>query len=147
MNKKRVNFYIDGFNLYHSAFKEHYACVRGTTKLVGWKNLRWQNLKKLMSMFINIKTEILCEVYYFTAKANWLPTKAQKHSLYIQALKTVGVNVIEGKFKEKFKKCPLCQKQFTSHEEKESDVNIAIYLLTDLMQNKCDTAYLVSGDS
>jgi len=41
MDKKKVNFYIDGFNLYHSAFKKHKAFVKGSTKLVGWEYLRW----------------------------------------------------------------------------------------------------------
>lgn len=147
MDKKKVNFYIDGFNLYHSAFKKHYSFVKGSHKLVGWEYLRWQNLKKLMSLFINDKTEILGDIYYFTALAKWIPEKAAKHSRYITALKNEGINVVEGRFKEKNKRCPLCKKDFISHEEKESDVNIAIYFLSDLMQNKCDTACIVTGDS
>ena len=145
---KTVNFYIDGFNLYHSAFKKHPVWVNGETKRVGWPDLRWQNLRALMDQFVVPEKEIIGQIYYFSAVADWLPSKADKHHKYIEALKTQAIIPVLGKFKAKEKRCQAtCKEMFTSHEEKESDVNVAIYMLSDLLLNKCETAYLVSGDS
>lgn len=145
----KVNFYIDGFNLYHAAFKKHQVTLPDNTTIkAGWPELRWQNLRELMLQFINPQKEEIGDIYYFSATADWLPSKAEKHKSYINALSSEGVRVILGKFKAKEKRCQAdCKKMFISHEEKESDVNVAIHLLSDILQNKCDTAYLVSGDS
>lgn len=145
----KVNFYIDGFNLYHAAFKKHPVVLPdGNKVVVGWPELRWQDLKSLMTQFINPKKEEIGEVYYFSAIADWLESKAEKHQKYIEVLSDSGIKVVLGKFKAKEKRClASCKEIFTSHEEKESDVNVAIHLLSDILQNKCDIAYLVSGDS
>lgn len=110
--------------------------------------MRWQNLKVLLQQFLTPGKEELGTIYYFSAIAEWLPSKALKHAEYISALKHEGIKVILGKFKAKEKKCQaVCKKYFTSHEEKESDVNVAIFMLSDMLLNNCDMAYLVSGDS
>lgn len=144
---KKVNFYIDGFNLYHNAFKKHKVNTSKGIIVAGWPDLRWQDLYKLMEQFINPKTEIINTIYYFSAIPDWIPSKAEKHQNYIKAVETRKINIILGKFKEKHKTCPLCKGLYISHEEKESDVNIAINLLSDVLLKKCDIAYLVSGDS
>ena len=145
---KKVNFYIDGFNLYHSAFKYHKVVVDNQTITAGWPELRWQNLYSLMEQFVNPKTEEIGSVFYFTANPSWIKSKSEKHQNYISALLIAGVSVIQGKFKEKEKRCQAqCRQTYISHEEKESDVNIAINLLSDILLSKCDIAYLVSGDS
>jgi len=145
---KKVNCYIDGFNLYHSAFKRHIVHIDGNPERVGWPELRWQNLRVLMEQFIVPEKETIGQIYYFSAVAEWLPSKAEKHHRYIEALKTQNILPILGKFKEKEKKCQAtCKEIFISHEEKESDVNVAIYMLSDLLLDKCETAYLISGDS
>jgi len=41
----------------------------------------------------------------------------------------MGVNTILGNFKRKDRKRPKCFSKWTGHEEKETDVNIALYLL------------------
>lgn len=72
------------------------------------------------------------------------------------------MNVILGKYKEKSiyfktKNHPVVDPlgaeispiefEFRTHEEKETDVNIAIHILKDAFQNEYDTAYIVSADS
>jgi len=135
MAKKRINIYIDGFNLYHSMLQRTH------------RNCRWLNLLELSKRLINPKTEKIQTVYYFSALTSWLPERAKKHLSYIHALRTVGVKDILGKFTIRERKCPLCTKCFQSHEEKKTDINIAITLLTDGMADKFDTALILSGDS
>lgn len=135
MAKIRVSVYIDGFNLYHSTLQHtHPDC-------------RWLNLLELSKRLINPKTEEIQTVYYFTALTTWIPKKAKNHLLYIHALRTVGVKDILGKFSIRDRKCPLCLNRYQAHEEKKTDINIAITLLGDAVADKFDTALILSGDS
>jgi len=135
MTKKRINVYIDGFNLYHSTLQFSHP------------NYRWLNLLELSKRLINPKTEEIQTVYYFSALVTWKPEKAKKHLLYIHALRTVGVIDILGKFNPRDRRCPLCQRLYQAHEEKKTDINIAITLLGDAVLDKFDTALILSGDS
>jgi len=135
MAKKRINVYVDGFNLYHSALQHTYP------------ECRWLNLMELSKRMINPKTEEIQTVYYFTAITSWVPERAKKHLSYIHALRTVGIVDILGKFSIRDRKCPLCSQRFQFHEEKKTDINIAITLLADAVEDKFDTALLLSGDS
>ena len=86
-------------------------------------------------------------MYYFSALTSWIPERAKKHLLYIHALRTVGVKDILGKFSLRERKCPLCAGRYQAHEEKKTDINIAINLLADAVADKFDTALILSGDS
>ena len=96
---------------------------------------------------INPKTEEIQTVYYFSALTTWLPDRAKKHLLYIHALRTIGVKDILGKFSIRERKCPLCLGYYQAHEEKKTDINIAITLLGDAVADKFGTALILSGDS
>ena len=63
------------------------------------------------------------------------------------ALRTVGVKDILGKFSIRERKCPLCLSRYKAHEEKKTDINIAITLLGDAVADKFETALILSGDS
>jgi hypothetical protein len=65
-------------------------------------------------------------VYYFSAYAVWQPRKVGRHIAYVKALRAVGVTVVLGQFKQKDRRCPACNHTWVGHEEKETDVNIAI---------------------
>jgi len=135
MAKIRINVYIDGFNLYHSALQHTHS------------DCRWLNLLELSKRLINPETEEIKNVYYFSALTSWIPERAKKHLLYIHALRTVGVKDILGKFSLRERKCPLCAGRYQAHEEKKTDINIAITLLADAVADKFDTALILSGDS
>jgi uncharacterized LabA/DUF88 family protein len=45
------------------------------------------------------------------------------------------------------KKCHICKEWFSTHEEKQTDVNIALYLLADAMNDQFDRAIMVSADT
>lgn len=130
---KRVSFFIDGFNLYHSIKQFHPDC-------------RWLNLRTLCERFLRDDEKIEC-IYYFTAIAFWNPTKAEKHKLYIKALRINDVDTVYGKFKSVTRHCNTCQKSYPTHEEKRTDVNIAMGLFECAMKDMYDKAIIISGDS
>ncbi len=58
-----------------------------------------------------------------------------------------GVKPVMGKFKTKDRKCRKCRYKWTGHEEKETDVNIALAMLNLAYKNEYDHAFLISNDS
>ena len=87
------------------------------------------------------------KIYYFSAYAGWKPERKKLHKKYVKILKNSGVEIILGKFKEKDRYCKLCEETSKTHEEKQTDVNIALHLLRDAYKNTYDKAILVSQDS
>lgn len=133
---QRVVFFIDGFNVYHSLANKKYD------------KYKWLDYHKLTRCFISPKIERVESIHYFSAFAYWNPSKFNRHRTCIQALRFFGVNVVLGKFKRVTRKCRAsCKKEYFTFEEKETDVNIAIYLLKKAYIDEFDTAYIVSGDS
>jgi len=132
----RITFFIDGFNLFHSIDSNP-----------EYHKYKWLNLKKLAEKFIT-KNDIIKDIYYFTALATWSLDKSNRHKLYIKALELMsGIKVIYGKFKKKDITCRLCHKKYQTYEEKQTDVNIAIYLLEFAFKDEYDTAVIITGDS
>jgi uncharacterized LabA/DUF88 family protein len=136
MQRKRVIAFIDGFNLYHALDN------------LKRPELKWLNLMTLCQMFLKSYSEELIRVYYFSAYADHMPEPAQKRQkAYVRALELKGVKTILGHFKKKTRKCPDCHHRWTGHEEKETDVNIALFLLDLAYQNAFDRALVISNDS
>jgi uncharacterized LabA/DUF88 family protein len=79
--------------------------------------------------------------------AFWNPDKVRRHRIFIRAQEYEGVKVIYGEFKRKDKFCNLCRRTFTTFEEKQTDVNIALTLFRLAMEDKYDKAIVVSGDT
>jgi uncharacterized LabA/DUF88 family protein len=131
----RIIFLIDGFNLYH-------ALQRNSS----YRKYKWLNYYKLAQCYITTKDKIV-DVYYFTALAHWNPDKVIRHRVFIKASENAGVKIVYGEFKRKTRKCQICKKEYLSFEEKQTDVNIALYLFKLAVQDKYDKAFLISGDS
>ena len=131
----KVIAFIDGFNLYHS------LAANPETK-----KYRWLDLKKLCHLFVQ-KSETLTDIYYFTALAKWDQGKVTRHKEYIKALETTGIHVVYGNFKYVTRKCRKCHKKYKTFEEKETDVNIGLYLLKLAYQNEFEKFFLLTGDS
>lgn len=132
---KRVQCYIDGFNLYHA--------VADT----GMNHLKWLNLRGLAEAFIQPSKEALHEVFYFTAYAKWLPHAMVRHRAYIKALEAYNVTPILGHFKEKKMRCNKCGARWVSREEKGTDTNFVIQLVQEAHQNRFDKAIIMTADS
>lgn len=134
-NKSRVSCFIDGFNLYHAidALNKDY--------------LKWVDYFGLASAFIMPSKEELAAVYYFSALPEWDPPKRERHEAFNDAIQAKGVQSIIGKFKKKRQRCPHCHETWNGHEEKETDVQIALYMMKSVLQKECDKILLVSADS
>ncbi|MTH58994.1 NYN domain-containing protein [Paracoccus litorisediminis] len=131
----RVQCFVDGFNLYHAVEK------------IGAPHLKWFDLRKLITAFTDPKTHTLNEVFYFSAYATWRAVSYARHQQYVAALQVTGVTPIMGRFKEKDMYCRTCKSPYKAHEEKETDVNIALWLLNEAYQDNFDEAFIVSRDS
>jgi uncharacterized LabA/DUF88 family protein len=133
---KRVIAFIDGYNLYHA--------IDDAAR----HDLKWLNLWDLCDALIrNDRRAHLSEVFYFSAFATWKPEQYARHRQYVAALKSAGVKIILGNFKKKPRKCNRCLNEWTAHEEKESDVNIAIHLLDKAHRDEYDEAMLLTADT
>jgi uncharacterized LabA/DUF88 family protein len=132
----RVVAYIDGFNLYHG-LKAGYG-----------QRYQWLDLRALVRSLLRPSQQLL-EVQYFTARILGNPELEQRQAVYLSALASLGphVRLIEGRFQGKLQECFSCGAAWTTYEEKETDVNIAIAMVEDAARDVYDVAILISGDS
>lgn len=134
MPDKRVSVYVDGFNLYHAL------------DALGQDHLKWLNLWVLSETLVRTG-EFVTAVKYFTAYAKWKPASYRRQQRYVAALQAHGVEVIEGRFKKKMLRCRGCNVRYTTHEEKETDVNIGVHLMADALKDRFDRALVISADT
>lgn len=129
-------FLIDGFNFYYSI-----------------KNLkpriRWFDYKKFCLQYLNNfnKNISIYDIFYFTAVASWLPDVEKRHNIFIEAQKNNDIKVILGQFKVKKRCCSHCDNCFDDHEEKMTDVNIALYAYRLASIQEVEQIVIISGDS
>jgi uncharacterized LabA/DUF88 family protein len=135
MERERIICFVDGLNLLH-ALKE-----------INRPYLEWLNLSNLFHLLARPKSQRIQQIFYFSAYPSWKPDSYCRQKHYIQALSSQGVIPIIGKFKEKNKKCLKCNATWVDHEEKESDVNLALELLDLAYQDRYDRAFLLTRDS
>ena len=133
----RVAAYVDGYNLYHAIDR------------TGQQPLKWLDLWALCDRFVPSRTGRLHAVHYFSAYATWLPPQARRHKTYVDALEAKGVTAHMARFKEKDRRCPKeeCGHRWKGHEEKETDVHLALALLDHAYRDLYDRALIVSRDS
>ncbi|HGD7532470.1 TPA: NYN domain-containing protein [Escherichia coli] len=135
---KRVQCFIDGYNLYH-AIEE-----------TGNKALHWVDLKSLCKRYLP-KNASIDNVFWFSAKPSHLSRAInENYQNYASALTECGVDIIGGRFKKKNVTCEAdhgCGGVFHKHEEKESDVNLAISLVSGACNDEYDIAIIITADS
>ena len=154
IKKYKLNFYIDGFNAYHKISEYQYKTG---------KCYKWLNYKELFQSLIQEDEEIN-KIYFFTAIAKDFGRESvNRHNKYITALHNAGIEIVKGRFIPKkisrtishdnYTGKVICTNQNTifSREEKETDVNIALFMLKDFFENKiggdrCDKQFLLSSD-
>lgn len=134
--KRRAAFYVDGFNLYHAL------------KDLGKPHLLWLDLWALAEALINPREEQVVKVVWCSAEYRRTPEHIMRHRAYKEALKAKGVTPILGHFIEDTLRCQAtCNEEYKKTTEKAGDVNTAIYLIADGLQDIYDNAYLISADS
>jgi hypothetical protein len=131
---RRVIAYVDGFNLYHAIAD------------LNRPHLKWLNLQALAESICGTG-ETLVGVHYFTAYATWRTGAVPRHQQYVAALQHVGVRCTIGHFKQKPCSCKTCRATWIRHEEKETDVAIAVQLVADAFQGNFHRAIIISADS
>lgn len=136
--RRRVFFYVDGFNLYHR-------------RLEGNPDLKWLCLRTLAAKFF--PRDDISKVKFFTAKVDPASTNSPKQRRqlnYWAALKARGVQVIEGLLEKRERRCRVaqCDKQgwFSTMSEKMSDVNLALHVYRDFIEEQPDVICVLSGD-
>lgn len=134
-SKTRAALYVDGFNLYHpiNDWNEPY--------------LKWINLWKLAETIIPSLNERVVLVKYFTAKRNNSEDGAARHTTYINAMKALGVTTVLGHYIVEPKECWNCGHQSQKKTEKQTDINLALNVTFDAVDDLYDHAYLLSADS
>lgn len=135
---ERVIVYIDGFNLYFGMKEKR------------WRRYYWLNVHLLAKNLLKPYQKLI-ETKYFTSRVSSMPNdpgKAKRQGEYLEALSTVPMcKIFYGHYLGKEIHCNKCGNFWTTHEEKMTDVNISVELMTDVYQDKFDTAFLISGDS
>lgn len=128
----KTSFLIDGFNFYHS--------IKPISD-----RLLWFDYDAYCRHFMRT-SDTLDSITYFSALATWRENAAKRHQVFLQACEIKGIITILGKFKEKKSRCPECHQTLTKHEEKATDVNIALYAYRYAAQG-AEQIIFVTGDT
>lgn len=131
---RQVIVYIDGFNLYHA--------IDALRK--PW--LKWLDVVALSNSLLR-NGESLKAVKYFSAFATWMPVQFERHRAYVDAIVSRGAIAHMGQFKEKPRRCRSCGARWIGHEEKETDVQIAVHMIADAMRDEVDRLIVISADT
>lgn len=132
---QRICVYVDGFNLYF-----------GMRSKFG-NPVKWLNIYKLAESMLRENQKIQ-SVKFFTAHIKGInKQKIARQNSYLSALGTTPIKIITGQYQVQKTRCKQCRKTSYTSEEKMTDVNIAVHMLTDAIEDNYDTAILVSGDS
>jgi 6-hydroxy-3-succinoylpyridine 3-monooxygenase len=136
IQRKRTIIYIDGFNFYYGAVKN--------------SPYKWLNFQRFFTLLR--PHDDICQIHYFTALVTG-PNVVNQH-LFLRALATCPlINVVLGNYKAKRVKCTITactyggERRINTVEEKRTDVNIAVQMMEDAYEDRCDRFILVSGDS
>ena len=125
--QKRGALYVDGFNLYYPISD------------MALPYLKWLSLRRLGEHLCAPLKAKLVKTVFCTAMPENAPNKRQRHTTYNNALVATGVVVLKGHYifdKDQHKFC-----------EKQTDINLALSVITDAEDNVFDIAYLLSADS
>jgi hypothetical protein len=97
------------------------------------------------------KDAALQDIFYFSAYPNHLslskPDTIARHIDFVSCIEDLGVNVILGRFKAKKVYCNNCKTIINKHEEKETDVAIAVKVIELFHNDSCDIQVIISGDT
>lgn len=147
----RTIVYIDGFNLYYGALKDH------------WPELKWLDLRALCTGLLPGRQ--IVRIRYFTALVKpppHDPKTRDRQETYLRALRTIPeIQIHYGWFVQREGvrfQLPLVYPKDRPNgpplsvrvqlpEEKGSDVNLASYLLLDCFRKACDEAVVISNDA
>ena len=131
---RAVSFYVDGFNTWG-----HLKTVIKNDPT--WKPLKFCNLPKLATFFIDNNKEFIHNRHFFTAYPDFADAgQRYRHRNYIKILhEYCKMSIQNGKFKRNIDGTP--------REEKQTDVKLALQVITDVMVKKCEKIIILSNDT
>ncbi|MCK9265269.1 NYN domain-containing protein [bacterium] len=141
---RKIIYIIDGFNLYHS--------VRDLKTYTG-SSAKWLDISSLCKSYIYLfgKDVLLEKIFYFSAIPYYLkdksPDKIKRQKDYQLCLESTGIQIELARFKSKNVYCDRCNSTILKHEEKETDVAMAVKIFELFFNNACDDIIIVSGDT
>lgn len=132
---KRVMVIVDGLNLMHSLVQQY-------------PHVEYVNLVELANRLINVRTEVLVGIQYFSALASHISDWGQeKQSPFVSSLRGNGVTIGLGNFNQVRQVCENCGHRVNKHVEKQTDVGIATALIVGAYEDLYDKVLLFSADS
>jgi uncharacterized LabA/DUF88 family protein len=149
MNKKKVVAYIDGFNVYHSI----------ANNLP--QKYKWLDYRAFVEEFLEPWDE-LKNIFLFTASPKWDVERMQRHRDFMEVMRSLGIIIISGNYATVVRKFNSAKNvvispewarvdpskfSYSTFEEKQTDVNIALSIFEGAVMNSYDTALIFSGDS
>lgn len=135
--ERRVAVYIDGFNLYFG--------IRAS----GLGKYLWLDLCAFSNSLLKDRQRLVA-VKYFTARIARPESKRLRQNTYLDALATLDgglFSIAYGNYQQNQTTCSQCGQSYDVPSEKQTDVNIAVGMLTDAFRDSFDIALLVSADS
>ena len=132
---ERVYAFIDGFNLYHAI--DELNCP----------HLKWLDLWALAERFVSKRTQRLERVFLFSSHTTWKPGSYRRQRIFFKAVAAKGVEIQLGRFQKGTSECRACGRKWETHEEKQTDVNLASFLIAYAGAKGYDRAILISQDS
>lgn len=145
--KFRVITYIDGYNLYFGMHAE--AVKRGSREEpdAAYYRLMWLDIQGLAESLL-LPSQVQAWIKYFTSPISNNRGKQDRQNKYLDALRTRPlIEIIFGRFQPDRKECNRCGHPAYHPQEKKTDVNIAVNLICDALEDRYDTAILITGDS
>jgi hypothetical protein len=108
----------------------------------------WLDLERLVERIR--PRDQLAAVRFFTAMVRDDPPALARQRTYLDAPSAHSgglVQVVLGRYQSKNVSCRQCGSTWTSYEEKETDVNIAVSIVADAAARASDLALIISADS
>lgn len=121
----RAALYIDGFNHYHPIND------------AGLNYLKWMNLWRLGEVLCIRKSDTLVKVEFCTALPTYDHDKLSRHKTFIRAQEAYGVTIRHGHYVP----------DDGGYSEKQTDINLALSVITDGLADLYDKAFLLTADS
>ncbi|MDR2969612.1 MAG: NYN domain-containing protein [Tannerellaceae bacterium] len=133
-SKQRVIVYVDGFNFYYGL------------KDKKWKKYYWLDMVSFFESLLRAHQELI-GVKYFSAIPSHAGKKERQDLLFSANKQNPRFRLVLGKYLSKNIECRKCGSIIHTFEEKETDVRIAVGIIADAYNDRCDISVLVSADS
>lgn len=131
----RVIAYVDGFNLYFGMRSQRL------------QHLYWLDISAVVRRLLE-RREVLVATKYFTSRVSGPADKVRRQNQYLDALQALpAFQMVFGVFQTHDRRCGTCGSVHQEHNEKQTDVNIAVALLSDAHRDLFDTALLLTADA